>query len=56
MTLKVNDERSETVSEPIGLDEGGFDKLNVADLPNIDASLIHPIDIESLIGVNDPRL
>ena len=55
MTLKVRDERSETVSEPIGLDEGGFDKLNIADLPNIDASLIHPIDIESLIGVNDPR-
>ena len=32
--------------------------LNVVDLdnlPNIDSSLIHPIDIESLIGANDPR-
>ena len=28
---------------------------DLGDLPNIDASLIHPIDIESLIGVNDPR-
>ncbi|MEJ6070122.1 NAD(P)H-dependent oxidoreductase, partial [Psychrobacter sp. 16-Bac2893] len=25
------------------------------DLPNIDTSLIHPIDIESLIGASDPR-
>ncbi|MFZ3143097.1 MAG: arsenical resistance protein ArsH [Psychrobacter glacincola] len=37
------------------MDEGGFDKLNIADLPNIDASLIQPIDIESLVAPNDPR-
>ncbi len=29
--------------------------VNLGDLPNIDASLIQPIDIESLVAPNDPR-
>lgn len=29
--------------------------VDLADLPNIDASLIQPIDIESLVTPNDPR-
>ena len=32
-----------------------LNREDLGDLSNIDASLIHPIDIESLIGVNDPR-
>ena len=32
-----------------------LNREDLGDLPNIDASLIHPIDIESLISVNDPR-
>ena len=32
-----------------------LDVIDLCDLPNIDADSIQPIDIESLIGTNDPR-
>jgi len=32
-----------------------LNREGLGDLPNIDASLIHPIDIEALIVPNDPR-
>lgn len=53
--LKVNNERSGKVFDPANLAEIDLDKACADDLPNIDLSYIEPIDIESLIGANDPR-